>query len=137
MVLVEVDGNFINAEPMNNKLEGAMIKVYIALWTRLTTSGTVKPMTHILDSEASAKFKKEIQKNCKIQLVPLDNHRRNLAEQAIQTFKKSFQSYPRGSQRHISNAAMGQITTPEDTDPKSPQAIKCSPHSLGVPIRPW
>jgi hypothetical protein len=31
MVLVEVDGNYIDAEPMKNKSEGAMIKAYIAL----------------------------------------------------------------------------------------------------------
>ena len=64
MVLVEVDGNFINVEPMKNRSEGAMIKAYTALWTRLTASGTVKSKTHILDNEASAEFKKEIQKNC-------------------------------------------------------------------------
>ena len=92
MVLVEVDGNFIDAEPMKNRSEGAMIKAYITLWTRLTASGTIKPKTHILDNEASAEFKKEIQKNCAIQLVPQDNHQRNLAERAIQTFKSHFKS---------------------------------------------
>jgi hypothetical protein len=51
MVLVEVDGNFFNAEPMKNKSEGAMIKAYKALWDRLTTSGTVKPKTHILETK--------------------------------------------------------------------------------------
>jgi hypothetical protein len=60
MVLVKVDGNYIDAEPMKNKLEGAMIKAYIALWTRLTASGTVKLTTHILDNEASEEFKREI-----------------------------------------------------------------------------
>ena len=80
MVLVEVDRNFIDAEPMKNKTEGAMIKAYKALWDRLTSSGTVRPKMHILDNEASAEFKREIQKNCAIQLVPPDNHRRNLAE---------------------------------------------------------
>ena len=45
MVLVEVDGNFIDAEPMKNRSEGAMIKAYQALWARLTASGTVKPKT--------------------------------------------------------------------------------------------
>ena len=44
-------------------------------------------MTHIINNEASMEFKKEILKNCKIQLVPPDNHQRNLAERAIQTFK--------------------------------------------------
>jgi hypothetical protein len=52
MVLVEVDGNFIDAEPMKDKSEGAMIKAYTTLWLRLTSSGTVKPTTHILDNEA-------------------------------------------------------------------------------------
>ena len=74
MVLVEVDGNFIDAEPMKNRSDGAMIKSYTALWTRLTASGTVKPKTHILNDEALAEFKKKIQKNCSIQLVPPDNH---------------------------------------------------------------
>jgi hypothetical protein len=91
MILV-VDGNFIDAEPMKNKSEGLMIKAYQALWARLTTSGTVKPKTHILDNEASTEFKKEIRKNCTIQLVSPNNHRRNLAERAIQTFKSHFKA---------------------------------------------
>ena len=66
MVLVKVNGNFIDAGPMKNRSEGAMIKAYQTLWTRLIASGTVKPKTHILDNEASAEFKKEIQKNCTI-----------------------------------------------------------------------
>jgi hypothetical protein len=90
MVLVEVDGNYIKAEPMNNKTEGSMIKAYLALWAWLTASGTVKPTTHLLDNKASAAYKTEIKKNCTIQLVPPDNHRRNLAEQSIQTFKNHF-----------------------------------------------
>ncbi len=96
MVIVEVDGNFIDAEPMKKKSEGAMIKAYTALWTRLTASGTVKPKTHILNNEASAEFEKAIQKNCTIQLVPQDNHRRNLAERAIQTFKNHFKAILNG-----------------------------------------
>ncbi len=90
MVLVEVDGNYIDAEPMKNKMEGSMIKTYLALWARLTASGTVKPMTHLLDNKASAAYKAEIKNNCTIQLAPPDNHRRNLVEQAIQTFKNHF-----------------------------------------------
>ena len=71
--LVEVDGNFIGAEPMKNKSEGAMIKAYTTLWKILTASGTVKPKTHILDNEASKEFKRELQNNCMIQLVPPDS----------------------------------------------------------------
>jgi hypothetical protein len=36
MVLVEVDGNFIDAEPMKNKTAGSMIKAYLELWKQLT-----------------------------------------------------------------------------------------------------
>jgi hypothetical protein len=92
MVLVEVDGNYIDAEPMKNRTEGSIIKAYMALWARLTESGTVKPRTHLLDNEASAAFKAEIRKNCTLQLVPPDNHWRNLAERAIQTFKSHFKA---------------------------------------------
>ncbi len=53
MVLVEVDGNYIDAEPMKSKSEGEMIKTYLTLWTRLTRTGSVKPTTHIMDNEAS------------------------------------------------------------------------------------
>jgi len=87
MVLVEVDGNYIDAEPMKNRSAGSMIKAYLALWARITATGTIRPTTHLMDNEASTELKAEIKKNCTIQLVPPDNHRRNLAERAIQTFK--------------------------------------------------
>jgi hypothetical protein len=41
MVLVEVDGNYIDAEPMKNKSAGSMVKTYTELWTRLTAKGVV------------------------------------------------------------------------------------------------
>ncbi len=62
MVLVEVDGNYINAEPMKNKSERLIINDYLALWTRLTASGTVRSTTHILDNEASARTKRKSKK---------------------------------------------------------------------------
>jgi hypothetical protein len=94
MVLVEVDGNFIDAEPMKNKTAGSMIKAYLALWKQLTASGMVKPTTHLLDNKASEEFKAEIRKKCPIQLVPPDNHQQNLAEteRAIKTFKNHFKA---------------------------------------------
>jgi hypothetical protein len=60
-----------------------MIKAHLALWNCLIATGVIKPTTHLLDNEASAELKAEIKKNCKIQLVPPDNHRQNLAERAI------------------------------------------------------
>ena len=32
MVLVEVDGNYIDVEPMKNKSEGSLIRAYLILW---------------------------------------------------------------------------------------------------------
>jgi hypothetical protein len=74
MVLVDVDGNYIDSEPMKNKSEGSIIKDYLILWTRLTELGTVQPIRHILDNEVSDAYKAEIKKNCTMQLVPPGNH---------------------------------------------------------------
>ena len=90
MVLFEVDGNYIDAEPMKDSHENSLIKAYSTLWSRITKSGKVRPTVHILDNEASARFKETIRQNCDLQLVPPDTHRRNLAERAIQTFKSHF-----------------------------------------------
>jgi hypothetical protein len=48
-------------------------------------------MTHIMDNMASAEYKK-IQQNCTIPLVLPNNHKRNLAERAIQTIKSHFKA---------------------------------------------
>ncbi len=80
MVLVKIDSNFINAEPMKSKTEDAMINAYLTLWKGLTETKTVKPKMHVLDNEASEKFKNEIKNNCKMQLVPPDTHQQNLAK---------------------------------------------------------
>ncbi len=92
MVLVKVNGNYIDAEPMKNKSAGSMVKTYTELWTGLTAKGVVRPKTHLLDNEVSAALKAEIIKNCTIQLVPPDNHRRNLAKRAIHAFKNHFKA---------------------------------------------
>jgi hypothetical protein len=90
MVLYEIDGNYIDAEPMKDSRNNLLVIAYQSLWVRVTIKGTVKPQVHILDNEASAFFKTEIRKNCDLQTVPLDMHRCNLAERAIQTFKNHF-----------------------------------------------
>ena len=90
MVVFEVDNNYIDAEPLKDSTDGSLIQAYQKLWKRITSSGAVTPKLHILDNEVSIRFKEEIKKNCAIQLVPPDTHRRNLAERAIQTFKNHF-----------------------------------------------
>jgi hypothetical protein len=58
IVLVEVNRNYIDAEPMKNKSAGEMIKAYLALLTRLTALGTVKPTTYIINNKVSEEYKK-------------------------------------------------------------------------------
>jgi hypothetical protein len=90
MMLYEINGNYIDAEPMKDSKDNSLIKAYNTLWACMTKSGKVKPTVHILDNEASALFKEAIKKNCDLQLVPLDTHQQNLAKHAIQTFKNHF-----------------------------------------------
>ena len=90
MVMCEVDGNYIDAEPMKSRTTDSLVKTYLILWKRLTSSKVITPKLHILDNEAPAELKEVIRNNCKMQLVPPDTHRSNLAERAIQTFKRHF-----------------------------------------------
>jgi hypothetical protein len=90
MVYFDVDANYINAKPIRNHKDNQMIQAYQNLWTRTKCNRETKPNMHILGNEASEAFKTEIKKNCNLQLVPPDTHRRNLAERAIQTFKSHF-----------------------------------------------
>jgi hypothetical protein len=92
MVLVEVDGNCIDAEPIQNKSEGSIKKVYLILWTRLMELGTVQPKIHILDNKVSEAYKAEIKKNCTQELVPPGNHQQNHAGRSLQTFKNCFKA---------------------------------------------
>jgi hypothetical protein len=91
LVLVQVNGNYIDAEPIKNKPEGSIIKAYLTLWTRLTASGTVGPIMHILDNKVSEAYKAKIKKkmhNTFQQGILAEN----LAERAIQTFKHHFKA---------------------------------------------
>ncbi len=60
MVLYEIDGNYIDAKPMQDSQESSLIEAYNTLWAGATKSGKVRPMVHILDNEASELFKEEI-----------------------------------------------------------------------------
>ncbi len=90
MVLYKIDGNYIDAKPMQDSKDNSLVKAYNTLWAHMTKSGKVKPTVHILDNKALAHFKEEIRKNCDLQLVPPDTHWQNLAKRTIQTFKSHF-----------------------------------------------
>ena len=90
MVLVELDSNAILVKGMKDRTSGEMIRAYQHLVVRLKTAG-IQPKHHILDNKCSTDFKAAIAKNrMTYQLVPPNDHRRNIAEKAIQTFKAHF-----------------------------------------------
>jgi site-specific DNA-adenine methylase len=90
MVAIHLDANYIFNEPMKNRTEGEMIKAYQKIINRMKAAG-LGLKTHQLDNEASTAYKECIRHNGMIhELVPPDNHRSNLAERAIQTFKHHF-----------------------------------------------
>jgi hypothetical protein len=90
LVLVEVDGNYVNTEPIKNKTEGSLIKACLALWAQLTASGTVRPVTHILDNKASAAYKVEINK-MQISISTTRQSSKKLSRTSNKNLQKSFQ----------------------------------------------
>jgi hypothetical protein len=90
MVLAEVDSDAILVEPMKNRTSGEMIRAYQTIIDRLKGCG-IHPKHQMLDNEISDEYKNAIKNNnMTFQLVPPHDHRRNLAERAIQTFKSHF-----------------------------------------------
>ena len=56
MVMVEVDSNYIDAQPMKNRTGKDHIKAYQELLQCITISSVCNPKMHIPDNEASNKF---------------------------------------------------------------------------------
>jgi hypothetical protein len=96
MIAIHLDANYIFYEPMKNRLEDEMIEAYQKIINRMEAA-RLGLKTHRLDIEASKVYKQWICQNGMMhELVPPDNHRSNLAERAIQTFKHHFISILRG-----------------------------------------
>ncbi len=90
MVLYDVDSNLLWAEPMKNQTGGELIFTRNWALTRMRQQG-INPKQQILDNQASKSYKDAIRASgMTYQLVPPDDHRRNMAEKAIQTFKDHF-----------------------------------------------
>jgi hypothetical protein len=90
MVAIHLDANYIFCEAMKNRSEDEMIEAYQKIIDRMKMAG-LGLKTHQLDNKASKAYKQCIHQNGMThKLVPPDNHRSNLAERAIQTFKHHF-----------------------------------------------
>ena len=88
MVLINLDSSYISMEPMKNRHSGQMVATYQVMIDRLKLCG-INPKHHILDNECSNEFKEAIKANdMTYQLVPADDHRRNIAKRDIQTAKR-------------------------------------------------
>jgi hypothetical protein len=87
MVLYCFDSNAILTEPMKSKAESGHLHADSKLHQYLVDRG-FRPLRQFFDNEASADFQRGLQtKQIEYQLAPPNMHRRNPAEQAIQTFK--------------------------------------------------
>eukprot|EP00804_Cyclotella_cryptica_P029543 CCRYP_020577-RA/>CCRYP_020577-RA protein AED:0.27 eAED:0.27 QI:0/0/0/1/0/0/2/0/428 len=90
MVMYHVNSNSIWVEATKNHSEGEMILAQIRALQHMKVCG-LAPMCQVLDNEASTAYKQAIHESgMTYQLVPPDDHRRNLAERAIQTWKDHF-----------------------------------------------
>ena len=90
MVLHETGSNAILVEGLRNRTSGEMVATYQSMVDRLHERD-IRPKMHVLDNEISQEFKNAIKANqMKFQLVPPNDHRRNVAEKAIQVFKDHF-----------------------------------------------
>ena len=90
MVLFETWSNNILVEAMRSRTAAEMTRAYQVIIDRLKEKG-IRPTKHILDNECSQEFKQAIKSNqMTYQLVPPNDHRRNVAEKAIQVFKDHF-----------------------------------------------
>ena len=75
---------------MKNRTEGEMILARRRALARMKLQGII-PKHQVLDNEISDAYRTEMRDtNITFQLVPPDDHRRNLAERAIQTWKEHF-----------------------------------------------
>jgi hypothetical protein len=91
MVAVELDGNYIDGELLQSRSAKSLTKAYQTIFQRWKATGVICPNWHILDNEAPEELKQAIRDNrCRVELTPADQHRRNAAEQVIQTFKGHF-----------------------------------------------
>ena len=90
MILYHTDSNSIWVEPTKNRTEGELILARTRALSRMRACG-LSLKRQVLDNEASDAYKQAIlDSDMTYQLVPPDDHRRNVAEKAIQTWKDHF-----------------------------------------------
>ena len=90
MILHHDDSNSSCSEAMQNQSGGELILARARVLARMQSQGLI-PKHQILDNQASAEYKAAIEAfGMTYELVPPKEHRHNMAEKAIQTFKDHF-----------------------------------------------
>ena len=88
------DTNTILATPIKNKRAETITVAWKDQNEKFKRAG-IEPRTYIMDNEASKNLKDALHAaEIDYQLVPPHNHRTNLSEREIQTFKANFKSGP-------------------------------------------
>jgi hypothetical protein len=91
MVAVELDGNYIDAEPMKSRTAKELTEAYKRIYARWKATGVICPNWHVLDNKAPAEFLEVICENgCRVEKTPADIHQGNIAGRVIQTYKSHF-----------------------------------------------
>ncbi len=81
MVAVELDGNYIDAEPMKSRTAKELTEAYKRIYARWKATGVTCPNWHVLNNEAPAEILDAIRANgCRVEKTPADMHRQNIAE---------------------------------------------------------
>jgi hypothetical protein len=89
-ILYHYESNSILAAPIAGLDNVSIFNAYKQQFELLTSKG-FKPKLNTMDNQATKHIKTFLTKNdCKLQLMEPHNHRVNVAEQAIQTFKDAF-----------------------------------------------
>ena len=89
-ILYDFDSNHIFAVPIQNRTKHQLLLALQTIYGQLEKAG-LKPKHQRMDNEISDLVSKYLHsKNVILQLTPAGDHRRNLAERAIQTFKHHF-----------------------------------------------
>jgi len=90
MILHHVDSNSSWAEAMRTQSGGELILTHARVLAWMRHRGLI-PKHQILDNQASTEYTATIEAfGMTYELVPPEEHRRNMAEKAIQTFKDHF-----------------------------------------------
>ena len=101
MVMCVIYRGEIMVEKMRNQTAGEMVKSYQVLVYWLKNCG-VTPKIQILDNATLEDFKDDTKKNkMTYQLIPPHDHRRNIAENTVQTFKNNLLSILCGMDKNL------------------------------------